>query len=113
MTRTTSLYFLASSPATDAVSSVEPSSMMMISIGRCVWARTLSTASTSNVGRLKTGMIVVTSGDGATAVRIATAEHRENQRMYNRRSMGGGKHKFWRDTAIVALIAAAARLIFL
>jgi hypothetical protein len=33
--------------------------------------------------------------------------------MYNRQRMRGVGHKFWRDTAIVALIAAAARLIFL
>ncbi len=33
--------------------------------------------------------------------------------MYNRLWMRAGEHKFWLDTAIIALIAAAARLIFL
>src|ERR1700692_1403691 len=33
--------------------------------------------------------------------------------MYNRRRMRAGEHKFWLDTAVIALVAAAVRLIFL
>src|SRR5438874_5273842 len=51
----------AKSSATRDVSSVEPSSTMITSIGRYVCARTLATASRSIDARLKTGMIVVTS----------------------------------------------------
>ncbi len=52
--------FLSSSFATDAVASVDPSSQIMISMGRCVCAITLSTAMRSSSGRFRTGMTVET-----------------------------------------------------